>query len=93
MKIAILLLAAVLLSACTTLNRYGIGGEPLLYCRAGQAVIDDRIVGPDQSRLAFVRRFKDGDGLCAKPAGAPSAQIEAGDTEVATSDSDGSWRL
>lgn len=62
-----ILLAACLLAGCSTLNRAGIGGEPLLYCRKGEAVIDDRIVGPDSARLAVVRRFKDGDALCAKP--------------------------
>lgn len=59
-------LAILLLSGCSTLNRYGIGGEPLLYCRKGEAVIDDRIAGPDSARVSVVRRFEDGDGLCAK---------------------------
>jgi hypothetical protein len=58
------LIAALLLAGCSTLNEYGIGGEPLLYCRKGEAVIDDRIVGPDDARLAIVRRFRDGDQLC-----------------------------
>lgn len=64
MKAVFFLSLAGLLAGCSTLNEYGIGGEPLLYCRQGEAVIDDRIVGPDQSRLAMVRRFKDGDKLC-----------------------------
>jgi hypothetical protein len=55
---------ALLLPGCSTLNDYGIGGEPLLFCRKGQAVLDDRIVGPDEARVSVVRRFKDGDGLC-----------------------------
>lgn len=60
----ILILAAALLAGCSTLNDYGIGGAPMLYCRGGEAVIDDRIVGPDEARLSFVRRFQDGDALC-----------------------------
>jgi hypothetical protein len=57
-------LAVLLLSGCSTLNRYGIGGPPTLYCRKGEAVIDDRLAGPDNARLSLVRRFADGDGLC-----------------------------
>jgi hypothetical protein len=93
MRTPILILAACLLAGCSTLNRYGIGGEPLLYCRKGQAVIDDRIAGPDQARLAFVRRFKDADALCSKPGEALGADLDAVDTEVAVSDSDRSWGL
>jgi uncharacterized protein YceK len=59
-----IVLAIVLLSGCSTLNRYGIGGEPLLYCRRGEAVIDDRLIGPDTARVSVVRRFTDGDALC-----------------------------
>lgn len=93
MRTTMILAAALLLASCDTLNSYGVGGEPLLYCRAGQAVIDDRIVGPDQARLAVVRRFKDGDGLCGKPGGALGADLDAGDAEVAGTDLEGSWRL
>ena len=60
----LILLALLPLAACSTLNRYGIGGEPLLYCRKGQAVLDDRLAGPDGVRLSVVRRFADGDALC-----------------------------
>jgi uncharacterized protein YceK len=59
-----IVLAVVLLSGCSTLNRYGVGGEPLLYCRKGEAVIDDRLIGPDTARVSVVRRFADGDALC-----------------------------
>jgi hypothetical protein len=59
-----LVLAIVLLSGCSTLNRYGVGGEPTLYCRRGEAVIDDRLFGPDTARVSVVRRFADGDALC-----------------------------
>jgi hypothetical protein len=91
MRTPILILAACLLAGCSTLNRYGIGGEPLLYCRKGQAVIDDRIAGPDQARLAIVRRFKDGDALCA--GGAVGAQTGVGEGEVAGASLGGSWGL
>jgi hypothetical protein len=60
-----LILVGLTLAGCSTLNSYGIGGEPMIYCRKGQAVIDDRIVGPDGARLSLVRRFADGDALCA----------------------------
>jgi hypothetical protein len=59
-----IVLAVVLLSGCSALNKYGIGGEPLLYCRRGEAVIDDRLFGPDTARVSVVRRFTDGDALC-----------------------------
>ncbi len=64
--IAFALLCAILaaLASCSTLHPYGIGGEPLLYCRNGEAVIDDRIAGPDTARLSIVRRFPDGDSQC-----------------------------
>lgn len=63
---AFALLAVILaaLGACSTLHDYGIGGPPLLYCRDGQAVIDDRIAGPDAARLSVVRSFPDGDVIC-----------------------------
>ena len=59
-----LILVACLLAGCDTMARYGVGGPPTLYCRKGEAVIDDRIAGPDGARLSVVRRFKDGDALC-----------------------------
>jgi hypothetical protein len=62
--IAALFVLLLLFSGCSTLNRYGIGGEPLLYCRKGEAVIDDRLIGPDTARVSVVRRFTDGDALC-----------------------------
>jgi hypothetical protein len=63
----LLLLAVLLLSGCSTLNRYGIGGAPLRMCdSAGRLWIDDRIVGPDGARLSVMRRFADGDALCLK---------------------------
>ena len=61
---ALLALVLLALSSCATLHPYGIGGEPLLYCRAGEAVIDDRIAGPDAARLSIVRRVPDGDSQC-----------------------------
>jgi hypothetical protein len=61
---AALLILLLLFSGCSTLNRHGIGGEPLLYCRQGEAVIDDRLFGPDSARVSVVRRFADGDALC-----------------------------
>lgn len=60
-------LAAILLSGCSTLADYGIGGPPALMCDQRQrALLDDRIAGPDQARLSLVRRFEDGDRLCAR---------------------------
>jgi hypothetical protein len=59
-------LTLLLLPACSTLNRYGIGGDPLLTCRKGEASIDDKLVGTDAARLTVLRRFKDGDALCPK---------------------------
>jgi hypothetical protein len=56
---------ALALTGCAQLQKYGIGGEPVLMCdREKTAHIDDRIAGPDQARLSLVRRFKDGDPLC-----------------------------
>jgi hypothetical protein len=66
MKRFIAPLLLTLLAGCSTMNDLGIGGEPLLQCRKGQATLDDRIAGPDQAHLSLVRRFKDGDLLCAK---------------------------
>lgn len=64
MKYGALLLLLALLTGCSTLNEFGIGGEPLLFCRRGKAVIDDKLIGPDQARLSLVRRFADGDQIC-----------------------------
>ena len=63
----VLLFAALVLwlvTGCSTLNRYGIGGPPRLMCSADGALLDDRIAGPDAVRLSLVRRFVDGDRLC-----------------------------
>lgn len=55
----------LLLSGCSTLAEYGIGGPPRLLCdQQKQAVLDDRLIGPDQARVSVVRRFEDGDKLC-----------------------------
>lgn len=64
MKRLFVALAAVALSGCSTLAEYGIGGPPALMCRQGKALIDDRLVGPDEARLSIVRRFTDADELC-----------------------------
>ena len=55
---------AALLAGCSTLESAGIGGEPRIYCRQGVAMLDDRLIGPDQARLSVVRRIKDADALC-----------------------------
>jgi hypothetical protein len=68
MKRTLLAAAALLLPGCSTLERYGIGGAPTVYCRGGLAVLDDRLLGPDQARLSLVRRVADADRLCAAPA-------------------------
>lgn len=61
----IILALCLFLPGCSTLADYGIGGPPALMCDQQKlAVIDDRLVGPDQMRLSLVRRFKDGDSLC-----------------------------
>lgn len=52
------------LTGCSTLNDLGIGGEPLIFCRKGQAVIDDKIVGSEASRVTVLRRIKDADAVC-----------------------------
>lgn len=59
------ILALALLAGCDTLHSAGVGGEPMIYCREGKAVLDDRIVGPDSARLSVLRRIKDADPLCA----------------------------
>jgi hypothetical protein len=75
-------LAAVALAAlagCSTLDDYGIGGEPRLMCsyREGHAVIDDKLAGSVRARASVVRRFEDGDSLCAKPAAPVSPAASA----------------
>ncbi len=62
MKAAIIM--AFLLAGCSTLESVGIGGEPRIYCRQGEAVLDDRLLGPDQARLSVVRRISDADPIC-----------------------------
>jgi len=62
--LALAVLVLFLLSGCSTLNKYGIGGPPKLMCANGQADIDDRIAGSDEVRLSLVRRFTDGDKVC-----------------------------
>jgi hypothetical protein len=63
-----LVLLAALLGGCSTLNKYGIGGQPELQCKwaTAEAYINDRIVGtPDaQAQLTVNRRFQDADALC-----------------------------
>jgi hypothetical protein len=70
----ILLLA---LAGCSTINEYGIGGEPRLLCayRDGAPFIDDKLAGSDRVRGSVLRAFPDGASLCAapKPAQASSA--------------------
>jgi hypothetical protein len=78
----IILALAALLAGCDTLNSYGIGGEPRLICtyRDAKASIDDRVAGSDKVHGSIVRRFEDGDSLCAplKPARvAPAAAASA----------------
>jgi hypothetical protein len=65
MKICLIVLLAAL-SGCSTLNRYGIGGDPKLACVKGAAFIDDKIAGTDKVRLSVVRRFEDVDAACPK---------------------------
>ena len=67
MKRTLLAAAALLLPGCSTLERYGIGGPPTIHCRGGHAVLDDRLRGPEQARLSFVRRVADADRLCETP--------------------------
>jgi hypothetical protein len=63
---ALLILAAVALGGCSTLNKYGIGGPPKLGCNVstGQAYLIDPIFGPDEVVIAAVRRFQDVDDKC-----------------------------
>jgi hypothetical protein len=58
--------AVLLLGGCSTLNRYGIGGDPKLICAKGAAFIDDKLAGSDRVRLSVVRRFEDVDKACAQ---------------------------
>jgi hypothetical protein len=52
---------------CSTINQYGVGGPPALMCGKGLAYVDDKLAGSDEVRLSLVRRFTDGDPLCAPP--------------------------
>jgi hypothetical protein len=76
MKYALLLILT-LLTGCSVLNDYGIGGPPRLACTSGGAAIDDRIVGSDDMHVSFVRRFVDGDPLCAPQDVRKSAAAQA----------------
>ena len=60
-------IALGLLSGCSTLNKYGIGGPPEQVCREGKDWIDDRVAGSYDMRVSFMRRFPDGDKSCKKP--------------------------
>ena len=60
----ILAALALLLSGCSTLADYGIGGPLTILCREGKAEAEDRIAGSDQARLSVMRRLKDADRLC-----------------------------
>lgn len=76
----LLILAVVLLAGCDTINSYGLGGEPVLMCKArdGTAHIDDKLIGQEKVHASVVRRFSDADRLCeaVKPA-APAATAAA----------------
>ena len=74
----ILILAALALAGCGTLNGYGIGGEPVLMCkhRDSTAHIDDKLAGPSDVHASVVRRFRDADSLCAKPAPPAASSIQ-----------------
>ena len=61
---ALAALALLLLSGCSTLANYGIGGPLTILCREGKAEAEDRIAGSDQARLSVMRRIKDADRLC-----------------------------
>lgn len=63
----IIILSAVLLAGCSTLNNYGIGGEPRIACytRDATAILDDKIAGPASAHGSIVRRITDADALCA----------------------------
>ena len=67
----VLILAAGLLTGCSTLNEFGIGGPPGLIDISGKAYIDDRLLGSDENYISLIRRFKAGDALV-KPASAAS---------------------
>lgn len=71
MKPITLIFALALLTGCTTLNDWGIGGKPTLQCAKGKAEINDRIAGSDRVSLAMIRQFDDANALCApgKPGG------------------------
>ncbi|MEY4427729.1 MAG: hypothetical protein RLZZ182_418 [Pseudomonadota bacterium] len=62
-----LILSAVLLAGCSTLNNYGIGGEPRIACytRDATAILDDKMAGPASAHGSIVRRITDADALCA----------------------------
>ena len=66
-RTALLILAAALLAGCSTMAEFGIGGDPLVFCRNGQAFLDDSLLGSDQARLTVMRRLKDADATCPKP--------------------------
>ena len=61
---ALAAIALCLLSGCSTLAEYGIGGPLTILCREGKAEAEDRIAGSDQARLSVMRRLKDADRLC-----------------------------
>ena len=69
-SLAILIVVGLgaLFVGCSTLNEYGIGGDPVLMCqyRDGAAYIDDKLAGSADVHGSMVRRFKDVDVLCAK---------------------------
>jgi len=78
-RITPILAAGLVLAGCDTLNSYGVGGEPVLMCkfRDSTAHIDDKLAGPAQAHASVVRRFHDGDVLCAKPAAPPMPPASA----------------
>ncbi len=65
MKRIAILAAALLLPGCSTLNEYGIGGPPGPVWRGGKAHIEEKVAGSDGVWLTLMRRFHDGDRLCA----------------------------
>jgi len=68
MKHSLLALLAVALTGCSTLNSYGVGGEPRIACytRDNTAILDDHVVGSDSVHASVVRRITDADALCKK---------------------------
>jgi hypothetical protein len=76
--LSIAALLVQLLPGCSTLNGYGIGGEPVLMCkhRDSTAHIDDKVAGPSDVHASVVRRFRDADSLCAKPATPAASSIQ-----------------